>query len=189
MSDLLSFSLIAVVILISTAIAVAKVDRLLHLVERAFLSLSIAATLFIMLFVSAEVLMRYVFNSPIPGHLEGSELLLPVIVFLALSYTQATHGHVGMDLLTDSLPPRGKRVAEILALSVSCLLCALLGFFSYKNAYSLWLYDDVTPTRPHLYRWPSAAAITIGYVLISIRMWIQILFLIKDPQPTAGQEN
>ncbi|NJM28169.1 MAG: TRAP transporter small permease subunit, partial [Pseudanabaena sp. RU_4_16] len=56
-----------------------------------------------MMFVSAEVLMRYGFNSPIPGHLELSELLMPIIVFLALSYTQATHGHVGMDFLLDAL--------------------------------------------------------------------------------------
>ena len=64
-----------------------------------------------MLFVGAEVMMRYVFNSPIPGHLEVSELLMPIIVFLGLSYTQATHGHVGMDLVLDSLPPRAQRYA------------------------------------------------------------------------------
>ena len=29
--------------------------------------------------------MRYLFNAPIPGHLEGAELLMPMIVFLTFT--------------------------------------------------------------------------------------------------------
>ena len=65
-----------------------------------------AIIVFVMVFVCAEVIMRYVFNSPIPGFLEGSELLVPIIVFFAISYTQARNGHVGMTFVVDSMPPR-----------------------------------------------------------------------------------
>jgi TRAP-type C4-dicarboxylate transport system permease small subunit len=152
---------------------------------------AIVVVLFVTLFVGAEVLMRYLFNAPIPGHLEGSELLAPVIVFLGLSYTQATHGHVGMDLLLDALTPAARRWAEVATLLVSIFVCAVLALFSFRNAYQLWLYDDVTMSPPYFKTWPAAAAIPVGYALISVRMYIQILHLF-DPgrfpsnEPAAG---
>ena len=100
------------------------------MLEYALLSGAVVVILFVMVFVGAEVLMRYGFNAPIPGHLEGSELLLPIIVFLALSYTQATHRHVGMDLLLDVLPPGARRYAQMATLVVSLLTCSVLAYFS-----------------------------------------------------------
>ena len=161
----------------ATAVAVRFIGPALRVLEQVLLAGSILVILFVMLFVGAEVLMRYAFNSPIPGHLEGSELLVPIIVFLALSYTQATRGHVGMDLVLDSLPPSGRRRATILTLLFSVFICAVLAWFSFKNALQLWRYDDVTMTPPYFPTWPSAAAIPIGYFLISIRMFIQALHL------------
>ena len=103
----------------------------------------------VMLFVCAEVVMRYAFNAPIPGHLEGSELLVPVIVFLALSFTQATHGHVGMELLVDNIPATAQRWLNIITLTASIFICAVIAWFSYKHTYQLWEYDDVTMTNRH----------------------------------------
>ncbi len=122
--------------------------------------------------------MRYAFNSPIPGHLEGSELLVPIIVFFAISYTQSQNGHVGMSLFVDSLSPGVRRYVEITTLLLSALTCAILSYFSYKYAYNEWLIDDVTMTPPYWRVWPSAAAIPIGYMLISLRLYLQALHLI-----------
>jgi TRAP-type C4-dicarboxylate transport system permease small subunit len=131
--------------------------------------------------------MRYLFNAPIPGHLEGSELLMPMIVFLALSYTQATHGHVGMDLVLDMLPPRGRRFATMGTLLVSIFICSILAYFSSKNALQLWSYDDVTMSPPYFKTWPSGAAIGLGYILISLRMYVQLLHLYKPDRFPANE--
>jgi TRAP-type C4-dicarboxylate transport system permease small subunit len=165
---------------LATAVGARFVSPVLRIVEQVTLAGSVLVILFVMLFVCAEVLMRYAFNAPIPGHLEGSELLLPIIVFLALSYTQATRGHVGMDLVLDMLSPDVRRHATISTLLFSVFICAILAWFSFKNAVQLWRYDDVTMTPPYFPTWPSAAAIPLGYALISIRMLLQALHL-YDP--------
>jgi len=72
------------VMMVVTAAAALHVNRVLRVLEYVLLSGSILIILAVMAFVGAEVVMRYAFNSPIPGHLEGSELLMPLIVFLAL---------------------------------------------------------------------------------------------------------
>jgi TRAP-type C4-dicarboxylate transport system permease small subunit len=168
---------VVAVMMLVTAAAASLVGPVLRVLEYVLLSGSVIVILFVMFFVGAEVVMRYVFNAPIAGHLEGSELLLPIIVFLALSYTQATHGHVGMDLVLDALAPTPRRYATMFTLLVSVVLCAILAFFSFKHAYQLWVYDDVTMTPPYLPTWPSGAAITLGYFLISIRMYLQLLHI------------
>ncbi len=178
---------VVVILMAATTAAVSLIGPSLQFLERLLLFGATLVIMFSMLFVSAEVLMRYAFNSPIPGHLEASELLVPIIVFLALSYTQATHGHVGMDLVLDSLAPTARRYALMATLLLSIFICAVLAYFSGKNAFQLWRFDDVTMSPPYFKTWPSAAAIPLGYALISIRMYLQILNL-HDPERFPAHE-
>ncbi|MBC8240639.1 MAG: TRAP transporter small permease [Alphaproteobacteria bacterium] len=118
---------------------------------------------------------RYVFNSPLPGHWEGAELLLAMMVFFGVSYVQARDGHVGMTFVVDALPKKVRRVTDILSLIVSVLTCAALAYFSSKTAWLAWIYDDVTMTPPYWPVWPSAAVIPLGYGMLAVRMELQIL--------------
>jgi TRAP-type C4-dicarboxylate transport system permease small subunit len=185
--ELAILALVVVALMAATTLVAGLVGRALRAIEYLLLAGAIVVVLFVMFFVGAEVLMRYAFRSPIPGHLEGSELLAPVIVFLGLSYTQATRGHVGMDLVLEALAPAVRRYAEMATLLVSIFICAVLALFSYRNAYQLWLYDDVTMSPPYFRTWPAAACIPLGYALISVRMYIQVLHLF-DPERFPANE-
>jgi TRAP-type C4-dicarboxylate transport system permease small subunit len=98
-----------------------------------------------------------------------------MIVFFGISYTQARDGHVGMTFVVDALPVDTRRITDMLTLAVSSLTCAALAYFSAKNAWLAWIYDDVTMTPPYWPVWPSAAAIPLGYGMLSVRMMMQIL--------------
>lgn len=191
MYELAILVVVVIALMVVTTFVAGLVGRTLRVVEYVLLTGAVLVTLFVMFFVGAEVLMRYAFDKPIPGHLEGSELAAPIIVFLAISYTQATHGHVGMDLVLDSLTTGARRIALMGTLLISIFICAVLAYFSFKNAYQLWLYDDVTMSPPYFKTWPSGAAIPLGYTLICFRMYIQFLNLC-DPdrfpanEPAAG---
>lgn len=166
-----------VVLMAATTVAASLIGRALRHVEVALAVAAAALACFAMVFVVAEVVMRYGFDSPIPGHLELSELFMPIIVFLGLSYTQATHGHVGMDLMLDLMPEGGRRRATIATLLISIFVCAVLSWFSAKNAWQLWLYDDVTMSPPYYKTWPTGAAVALGYGLTALRMYLQVLHL------------
>jgi len=187
MHELVALMLVIAAVMAATAAAARWIGPALRAVEQVLLAGSALVILFEMLLVGAEVLMRYVFNSPIPGQLEGSELLMPVIVFFAISYTQATHGHVGMDLMLDALPPRRRRYASMAALVVSVFLCSVIAYFSFKNALQLWRYHDVTMSPPYFPTWPAAAAVPLGYALVALRMFVQVLHL-YDPHRYPAYE-
>ena len=180
MYELAILTVAIAVVMAVTAAAIRVVGPALRIIEYVLLCGSILVILFIAFFVGAEVFMRYVFNAPIQGHLELSELMLPIIVFLALSYTQATHGNIGMDLVLDALPPKPRHYATMAALLISIFICAVLAYFSGKNALQLWRYDDVTMTPPYVKTWPSAASIPLGFFLVSVRIFVQFLHMLNS---------
>ncbi len=143
---LLIFCIVLVVGAVITALAV-KAAALLFLIERYLTYASAAIIIGVMCFVGAEVFMRYVLNSPIPGHLEGSELLVCIIVFFAVAYTQSLKGHVGMTLIIESLPEKTKKILEIITLLLSVATCAILSYFSFKYAYNCWIIGDTCSLR------------------------------------------
>jgi TRAP-type C4-dicarboxylate transport system permease small subunit len=98
-----------------------------------------------------------------------------MIVFFAISYTQAKKGHVGMSLVVEVLPPRMQRVTNTFTLGLSVLTCAVLAYFGAKQAYFSYEINDVTMTPPYWPIWPSASIVPVGYGLLALRMSLQIL--------------
>lgn len=183
---LLIFCIVLVVGAVITALAV-KAAALLFLIERCLTYASAAIIIGVMCFVGAEVFMRYVLNSPIPGHLEGSELLVCIIVFFAVAYTQSLKGHVGMTLIIESLPEKTKKILEIITLLLSVATCAILSYFSFKYAYNCWIIGDITMSPPFFPVWPSALAIPIGYMFLAMRMYLQALHLLVPDYYPANE--
>ena len=192
MLELLYTAIVVLVVGIVLTVLATKAGFLLSKIEHYLTYASTALIIGIMVYVCAEVVMRYVFNSPLPGHLEGSELFVPIIVFFAISYTQSQNGHVGMTVVVESLPPAVRRYVDISTLLLSVLTCAVLSYFSYKFAYNEWAIDDVTMTPPYWRIWPSAAAVPLGYMLIAMRLYLQALHLISPniyPQDDVVDES
>ncbi|MDP6406750.1 MAG: TRAP transporter small permease [Alphaproteobacteria bacterium] len=169
----------------------ARAEMIQRAIENVLVGVSTLIILFVLFFVLAEVVARYVFNAPLPGHLEGAELLLPMIVFGAVSYTQARNGHVGMTLVIDALPPKIRYHTDIVILVLSMLTCAVLAYFGTKYAYQSWDYDDVTMSPPFWPVWPSAAIVPLGYLLLALRMCLQALQIVmpeRFPEPISDDD-
>ena len=175
MTELIGIVLVTAASVTILALIGQHIEQILRKTELLLTYLSAVIILLLMVYVLLEVLMRYAFNSPLPGHLEGAELLLPMIVFFAISYTQARNGHVGMSLVVEVLPVRFQRFINIFTLGLSILTCAVLAYFGAKQAYFAYEINDVTMTPPYWPIWPSASIVPIGYGLLALRMSLQIL--------------
>jgi TRAP-type C4-dicarboxylate transport system permease small subunit len=128
---------------------------------------------FLMFYVTVEVAMRYLFNAPLAGHLEASQLLIAPAVFLALSWVQARRGHVGMDLLHARLSPRARAAVDIATGTVALVAFAVLGWFSWLSTQLAWQMEDVTPTA-YLPTWWSKLAVPVGVALLCVRLAMQL---------------
>lgn len=99
------------------------------------LALQVASVVLIsalVLVTVVDVVGRYMFNAPLTGAFELTQVLLGALVFAALPLTTARGEHVEVDLLMHVLPKRTQRVLGVFAGFVSGLV--LLAF-----AWRLWI--------------------------------------------------
>lgn len=144
-----------------------------ELVEAALNLLSTVILFVLLLYVTAEVLMRTLFNSPLPGHLELSQLLIAAAVFLGLSYAQARRSHVNMDIVISWLPARPALAVDTLTLLLSLAAWAVIVWFSWEGARNAFEIGDVTPTSD-VPTWWSKIAVSIGGAVLCLRFLGQI---------------
>ena len=115
--------------------------------RRADAVLGIAASILLlcmMVLTFADVVARYLFNRPIRGGFEITELLLLVLIFAGLPLVSHADEHVTMDFIDRLLPPRAMAV---LARAVHALVAALFLFLSwqvYLKAERISRYGDTT---------------------------------------------
>ena len=115
--------------------------------QRADAVLGIAASVLLlcmMLLTFADVVARYLFNRPIRGGFELTELLLLVLIFAGLPLVSHADEHVTMDFIDRVLPPR------VLAMHVRVVhagVAALFFFLSWQvfiKAGRISSYGDTT---------------------------------------------
>lgn len=84
------------------------------------------------------------FGSGVPGALELVTLGLRILVGLGLPYTFWIGGHIAADLLTERLPPRPRRLLEIMAATASAAMLGILAWAAGGRAATAWRYGDVS---------------------------------------------
>jgi C4-dicarboxylate transporter DctQ subunit len=151
--------------------------------------LNIASVLiitFLMFFASAEIVGRYLFNSPIHGHVEIVELLMAGIIFFGASYTERTHGHVRMELfITKVLGGRSFHIAEVITTAAALFVFIFILIFTAKSAFNAYQIGDTTPNI-YAPTWPSKFAIPLGCAVLCVRFIIEIIQHLS--QAIAGGE-
>jgi TRAP-type C4-dicarboxylate transport system permease small subunit len=96
-------------------------DEAASKISRILMFISLGMMLMMMFLGGADVIGRYLFNNPIVGVFEITEILMAGIVFFGLAYTQRVKGHVVVDFVYSRLPPKIKAVIEML--NTVLLLC------------------------------------------------------------------
>jgi TRAP-type C4-dicarboxylate transport system permease small subunit len=85
-------------------------DRHIGGLTRALCLLGGVAVIVIMLVTVADVAMRYLFNSPIKGTLDLTQMAMVVTVFCAIAYAGWTGRHIVVDMIPPVFPPVVERI-------------------------------------------------------------------------------
>ena len=101
------------------ALAMHAGNTLFQVIEPAARYLNAAGactSLLMVVLVTAHVLSRSLFNKPLVGTVELEELMIVILVFCGLAYTQITRNHISVDFVTTRL---SKKWQDILATATS----------------------------------------------------------------------
>ena len=65
-----------------------KIEPVVGFIEDWMNLIAVGIIMFLMFFTVSEIIGRYVFNSPIPGHVEIVELIMAGVVFFGIAHTE-----------------------------------------------------------------------------------------------------
>ena len=100
--------------------------------------------LVMMLLTFVDVVARYLFNRPIAGAFEVTELLLLVLIFAGLPLVTYADEHALMDFIDRLLGPRGTATLERIVQALCAAVMFLLAWLVWLKADRIWAYRDAT---------------------------------------------
>ncbi|MDO5613884.1 MAG: TRAP transporter small permease [Paracoccus sp. (in: a-proteobacteria)] len=149
--------------------------------------LAAAALLFMVLSVSAGVILRYVFSAPVLGLNEINQLTAVALVMAALPYCTERNGHVGVDVFDNAIGPWGRLAGDLLSRLLSGGVLAVLVWRAVLKALDAWEYGDTTNMLA-LPLWPGYAVLALGMALCVVIFAVQIFELLHDEHYPEGLE-
>lgn len=146
------------------------------LIERAAMGIAMTMMFSIMVIVSADVFMRYVFNSPFSWAYDLISLyLMAGVFFLALSQAYASGAHVNVDILQQQFPAPLKRISECVITGLAFLTFVLVVRFGFDRALDAYQSRDVVAGAIPWPTWPAIALVPVGAALLCLRLAIHFI--------------
>ncbi len=130
------------------------------------------AILWLMGLTVVAVVMRYVFNAPILGAQDISELSLVLVVFLALAHCGWTGGHVAVDLIGMVMKPGILRWTDTLVRAISGLLFVTVAWQTMRQGLDAFEFGEASNLVeiPHF---PFFLVVAFGSTVYALVLFVQ----------------
>ena len=128
--------------------------------------------------------MRYVFNAPILGAQDISELSLAVLVFLGIPYCGWTGGHVAVDLISTVVGESRLRYTDALMRLLGGVLFAVVAWQAMRQGLDALEYGDAT-NLVDIAHYPFMFLMSFGWLLFALVLLMQAAAGILVPQEKA----
>ena len=120
-----------------------------------------------------DVAGRYLFNFPVAGSVELTELMMVAVIFSGIALSSAARGHVTVDLIAMNLSGRVRWAQRILGEGVSLSIMLVLTVISWNKAHEVAEYADLTavlliPIAPAAYFMAVVLGITTVFHLVQL---------------------
>jgi len=149
-------------------------DKGVSALERALNYVAVGLIILFMFFSTAAVSSRYLFNEPLWGYIDIAEIIMVIVVFFGLAYTQWAGGHVRVELfITNWIKGRLHHVTEAFTTFLSLILYIFIAVYGFKGALEARAINDITlyiywPT------WPIKLCLAIGSSALCLRFAVQV---------------
>jgi TRAP-type C4-dicarboxylate transport system permease small subunit len=109
------------------------------------LGVTSATVLFLMMLLTAlDVVGRYVFNRPLNGAFEVTEMMLAALIYCGLPLVSQQRGHIVIDTFDTFMSRRVKRALDMFAEVVCSLTLGGIGYLIFRRAVRVAEYGDTT---------------------------------------------
>ena len=149
-------------------------EKVIALVSRVLNNIGMVFLTFLMLVITADVLLRGILNKPIRGTNEIAELTMLIIVFLGIAYTQYAKANISVSILLDRFPGKVQDILNVF-IYLSCLgICSVILWqtFSYHSYLSALKRTSLILEIPVA---PFQIIMIIGFFMLCIVLIIDVI--------------
>ncbi len=132
------------------------------------------------LFVTYEVLMRYLLNSPTVWVMEISIYVTLAGTFLSLAYALRENAHVKVDFVTNYLSGRTLILLEIFTSCLAILFCLVMGWEGIKMASTAYENWEVSPSVLRIPVFIPQIFIPLGTILLTLEFIRLVIRLFRE---------
>ena len=130
----------------------------------------------IMFLIVLDVFLRNSFMVFIPGVFELTQILLSLLVFMSLAYTNDNKKHIAFDAIYKVLPRTGKWVFSLIRTLIMLIVIAFIAWFMRQLAID---QADRTPIL-HIMIWPATILGSAGMLMFFLSAVGDLILVIKD---------
>lgn len=139
-----------------------------------FAIISAASMAIMILSTTIDTTIRFTINFPLPGVFELNEVLLVVVVYLGITWTQMERGHTRVVLVMRKLPIRLAIKLDIVCWILCFLFLGILGLQSGKEALRAYQINEFRWGSVQMPIWWAKALIPLGCWLTCLQFIIDI---------------
>ncbi len=133
----------------------------------------------LMLIGTVDVLGRYLFNHPLKGAYEYSELLLAGVVFFSLAYALSIDGHVRVATIVSKFKPKSAAIIGIAMSSLALITFILISYQGTMLAYKSWIsYRQIDVINLPIA--PFQLLVPLGCLAVCLELVLQITNLSRN---------
>jgi len=142
-------------------------EQILLSVSRVFAYVGAAVLGFMVLFVTVDVIGRYIFDHPLKGDYELLVLAAGIVGSFGLAYCMITGGNIRIDIVTSHLPQKIRGILNVIAYLFGSIFWALASWRSTLFAIQYMKTNRISGMLP-IPIYPFAFLVTLGCVLICL---------------------
>ena len=120
------------------------IDRTLYPVSKILNGVGSGVILGMVILMTVNVILRYLFGRPIKGTVEFEEFMLVTVVFLGLSYAALEKRHVRIDFIVARFPEPAQAVINSITASLSAGLCFIMVWRCAIWAQHNWAHNSTS---------------------------------------------
>ncbi|AWB33588.1 TRAP transporter small permease [Orrella marina] len=154
-----------------------KLEKVLAQIYRVTTIMGGLAIALMMIHITADVVMRFVFNTPIPGTITYvANYYMLIAIFLPLAYAEHTNAHISVEIFSDRLPACIRRHLEGLIFLGSSIVCFIVTDRTWQEAIRRFNSGTAVMQADHsIITWPTYFFLPIGFSLLGLVLLLKFV--------------
>lgn len=153
----------------------AFLQRLSNAVTRALYLISMAVLLFIAVAILYDVSLRAVFKKPTYWTVEVTSIMLVIIAFLGAADILRQDKHIRFSLILDRLPPKGRKIAEVINSIFGLIFCLVLAWQGFTATHMVYVNNMRMPSITATPLYIPYLCLSVGALMLSLQFILKIL--------------